>query len=66
MTTAACHPAQADRFLRRARAPTAGNPPAVAASRPPDAIAASAACLRQTPLLRGRRRWLLLPTLRCL
>ena len=55
MTTAACHPAQADHFLRRARAPTSGNPPAVAASRPPDAIAASAAGLRQTPLLRDRQ-----------
>ena len=46
MTTAACHPAQPVRFLRRARAPTAGNPPAVAASRPPDAITAPAAGLR--------------------
>ena len=46
MTTDACHPVKPVRFLRRARAPTAGNPPAVAASRPPDAIAASAACLR--------------------
>ena len=46
MGTTACHPTKAVRFLRRARAPTAGNPPAVAASRPPDAIAASAAGLR--------------------
>lgn len=28
MATAACHLSQADRFLRRARDPTAGNPPA--------------------------------------
>ena len=40
MATAAYHLAKAYRFLRRARAPTAGNPPDVAASRPPDAIAA--------------------------
>ena len=36
MATAACHSAKADRFLRRARAPTAGNPPAAAeVPRPP-------------------------------
>ena len=45
METAARCPAKAVHFLRRARAPTAARPPAVAASRPPDAIAASAACL---------------------
>ena len=46
MATAARCLVKADHFLRRARAPTAGSPPAVAASRPPAAIAASAACLR--------------------
>ena len=37
MATAACHLAKADRFLRRARDPTAGNPPDAAAEvpRPP-------------------------------
>ena len=37
MATAACHSAKADRFLRRARDPTAGNPPDAAAEvpRPP-------------------------------
>ena len=36
MATAACHSAKADRFLRRARDPTAGNPPTAAeAPRPP-------------------------------
>ena len=36
MATAACHLAKADRFLRRARDPTAGNPPAASvAPRPP-------------------------------
>ena len=46
MATAARCLVKADHFLRRARAPTAGNPPAVAASRLPAAIAASATCLR--------------------
>ena len=36
MATTACHLAKADRFLRRARAPTAVNPPAASvAPRPP-------------------------------
>ena len=30
MATAACHPAKAVQFTRRARAPTAGNSPAAA------------------------------------
>ena len=58
MATAACHPAQADHFLRRARAATAGRPPPKRLGRKPmphpgrHCAAAHSTLPRPQPLIR--------------